>query len=144
MESVMSCIFDVLSDPKSVVSWVVIQSNLAEWISPQKCIMSLTNVIGNLELVNLQNPKIYGINETQNEDGNSYEAQNDKLQFDILAEPLNSSFNSEFNTNYSKAQAKFYLKRKPRIISNLLSSYYAPTSVLAFLSLISFCIEPND
>ena len=108
-----------------------------------ECIMSLTNVIGNLELVNLQNPKIYGINETQNEDGNSYEAQNDKLQFDILVEPLSSSFNSEFGTNYSKAQVKFYLKRKPRIISNLLSSYYAPTSVLAFLSLISFCIDPN-
>ena len=108
-----------------------------------QCIMSLTNVIGNLDLVTLQSPKIYAGNETQNDPGNLYQAQNDKLQFDVLVEPLNSTFNSEFGTKYSKAEVKFFLKRKPTIISNLLSSYYAPTSVLAFLSLISFSIDPN-
>ena len=108
-----------------------------------ECIMSLINVIGNFDFVTLQTPKIYASNETQKSDGNSYKAQNGKLQFDVLVEPLNSTFNSEFGFKYSKAEVKFHLKRKPTIISNLLSSYYAPTSVLAFLSLISFLIEPN-
>ena len=108
-----------------------------------QCIMSLTNVIGNVDLVTLQSPKIYAGNEAQNDHGNLYQAQNDKLQFDVLVEPLNSTFNSEFGTKYSKAEVKFFLKRKSTIISNLLSSYYAPTSVLAFLSLISFSIDPN-
>ena len=108
-----------------------------------ECIMSLTNVIGNLALVTLQSPLIYAGNVTQNSTGKSYTAQKDKLQFDVWVEPLNSTIISAFGTNYSTAQVKFHLKRKSTIISNLLSSYYAPTSVLAFMSLISFSIDPN-
>ena len=108
------------------------------------CSMQLTNIIGNLDLVILQTPKIYARDEKTNPDGTSFEAQNDKLQFELKIKALNSSYNSEFGLKYSKAEVEINLRRKADIISNLLSSYYAPTSAFAALSLISYCVDPNN
>ena len=55
-----------------------------------------------------------------------------------------SSYNLEFGYKYSKAEVEFVLKRKPSIVSYLLSSYFAPTSVFSALSLISYCIDPHN
>ena len=108
------------------------------------CYMQMTNIIGNLDLVVLQTPKIYSRDEKDNPDGKSYRSDKDYIQFQTLIEAMPSSYNSEFGYKYSKAEVKFSLKRKASIVSNLLSSYFAPTSVFSALSLISYSIDPHN
>ena len=108
------------------------------------CYMQMTNVIGNLDLVVLQTPMIYSRDEKDNPDGKSYTTSNDKIEFDTIIKPMKSSYNLEFGYKYSKAEVEFVLKRKPSIVSYLLSSYFAPTSVFSALSLISYCIDPHN
>ena len=66
-----------------------------------------------------------------------------EIELDSLTLPFQINFKALDSIIHSYASIQITLKRNINELQNLLGSYYGPTGIFAFLSMISFFIKPE-
>ena len=104
-------------------------------IDIQTCFFNFTSMNGGIENILLLKPLL------SIEDVNC--SPKYEIELDSLTLPFQINFKALDSIIHSYASIQITLKRNINELQNLLGSYYGPTGIFAFLSMISFFIKPE-
>ena len=107
----------------------------------QKCQLQYTNIIGKIEDVILNAPKIQNNNGTEDK---IIEIESGILPFDAMVKSVKVDDRFDYEGYYSRAGVMVELVRDTSELNQLMGSYYGPTSIFALLSMFSFFVKPDQ